>query len=183
MSRLDEVIAQVKNANAKGNAWIFDNNGDIANGVICGDVIPFLEDLKKFEVDVPDAWIDAFLESPDVEGDNTYNWGANISNDLNFNFGKGPDMEDYFVIMVHLSGDIRGGYSDYFVLQCTWEDIYGCDSIYQSIQINDRYAADVNLFSEEYNVYDYEKGEDVGEFYTLEVDDLLKELEELDSQE
>ena len=180
MSRIDDVIAEVKaSRTGDGRAWIYEDQGNIANGVICGDVIPLLEELKDYEVDVPDAWIDTFLESPDVEGDNTYNWGANISNDLNFDYGKGPDMEDYIVIMVHLRGDIRGGYSDYFVVQGTIEDIFNnCESLYQTVPINDRYSADVDLFSEGYTVYDYETGEDLGEFYEPDVEDLLKEIEE-----
>ena len=177
MSRLDKVIAQVKNANAKGDAWVFEDTGEIASGVICGNVIPFLEDLKEYEVDASDAWIDAFLEHGDIEGSNTYNNAACISNDIEFKWGKGPDMMNYFVIAVHLRGDIRGNYSDYFVLQCDWEDIYNCESVYQNIPINDRYVADVDIFAEGYSVYDCELGEDIGEFYELEVSDLLNEIE------
>lgn len=178
MSRLDDVIKQVKSS--RHGAWIYDSNGNIKDDVLVGDALPLLEALKDVEMDVTDEWIDEFLEDPNTEGDNTYNWGANISNDLNFNSGKDENGDDVMVIMVHLHGDIRGGYSDYFVVKCSFEDMYYQfdDAIYQSKSINDRYSADINLFSEGYNVYDYETGEDLGEFYELEAEDALKEIEE-----
>lgn len=181
MSRIDGVIQEVKAARTgSGRAWIFDDNGNIASGVICGDVIPLLEDLKEIELDVTDEWIDEFREGEDVEGDNTYNWGANISNDLNIDFGRDENGEPVMVIMVHLYGDIRGGYSDYFAVRGTFEDLYNDfdDAVYQSVDINDRYYADINIFSEGYTVYDSETGEDIGEFYEPEVEDLLKEIAE-----
>ena len=184
MKRLDGIIADVKAARGGANRpWIYDDSGNIASGVICGDVIPLLEALKEYELDVTDEQVEELLEYP-IESDNTYNWGANISNDLNIDFVKdveinGEHYDNVMVIMVHLRGDIRGGYSDYFVVPLTWEDLYNdFDSeVYQSIDINDRYTADVNIFSEGYTVYDRETGDDIGEFYEPEVEDLLKEIE------
>lgn len=186
--RLDGIISQVKaTRRGDGRAWIYDDNGNIASGVICGDVLPLLESLKSEELDVTDEEIEYILEDPNTKGDNTYNYGANISNDLNINTTKdveinGEYYDDIMVIMVHLFGDIRGGYSDYFVVPLSFEDLVNdySDDIYQYIDINDRYSADVNIFSEGYTVYDNEIGEDVGEFYEPEVEDLLKELGELE---
>jgi hypothetical protein len=190
MKRLDGIIADVKAARGGANRpWIYDDSGNIASGVICADVIPLLEDLKEYELDVTDEEIEELLESPNVKGDNTYNWGANISNDLNIDTVKDVDIngEHYdtvMVIMVHLRGDIRGGYSDYFVVPLSFEDLwYDFDyDVCQSIDINDRYTADINMFSEGYTVYDNETGDDIGEFYELEVEDLLKEIEERNNQ-
>ena len=42
--------------------------------------------------------------------------------------------------------------------------------------INDRYVADINLLSEEYSVYDYEKHDNVGWFYDIECEDLLEKI-------
>ena len=189
MKRLDSIIADVKAARGGTNRpWIYDDSGNIASGVICGDVIPLLEALKEYELDVTDEQVDELLETAD-ESDNTYNWGAKISNDLNVDFCKDVEINgDYYdnvmVIMVHLRGDIRGGYSDYFVVPLSWEDLYNDfdDVVYQTIDINDRYSADVNIFSEGYTVYDHETGEDVGEFYEPEVEDLLKEIEERNNE-
>ena len=189
MLRLDKIIQQVKSARGGANhPWIYDDSGNIASSVICGDVIPLLEALKDYELDVTDEQVDDLLAEA-TNSDNTYNWGANISNDLNIDFCKDVEINgDYYdnvmVIKVHLYGDIRGGYSDYFVVPLSWEDLYENfdDVVYQSILINDRYSADVNIFSEGYTVYDYETGKDVGDFYEVEVADLLKELDKLDNQ-
>lgn len=177
MSRLDDVIKQVKAS--RHGAWIYDSNGNIREDVLVGDVLPLLEDLKEVEMDVTDEWIDEFLNDPDTKGDNTYNWGANISSDLDFNTGKDENGDEVMVIMVHLRGDIRGNYSDYFAVKCSFKDMYYNfdDAVYQSKAINDRYTADINIFAEGYNVYDYETGEDLGEFYELEAEDALKEIE------
>ena len=48
------------------------------------------------------------------------------------------------------------------------------DSLYQTIDINNRYGANVNLFSEEYDVYDYEENETIGTYWYLEKDELLR---------
>ncbi len=185
MKRLDGIIADVKAArNGSNRPWIFDDTGNIGSGVICGDVLPLLESFKYDELDVTDEQIEELL-SETTSSDNTYNWGANISNDLNFDFCKdveinGEHYDNVAIIMVHLRGDIRGGYTDYFVVPFSFEDIYYdfSDDIYQSIRINDRYSADINIFSEGYTVYDHETGEDIGEFYELEVEDLLNEIED-----
>lgn len=176
MSRLDNVIEQVKavrRIDKNHRAWIFDDNGNIKDNVICGDVLPLLEELKEYEINVSDEWIEKFREESD--GDNTYNWGANICNDLNMNYNKKSGI---FLFMVHLYGDIRGGYSDYFAVKFDrFDDLYYLESITQMKDINDRYVADINLFRECYDVYDTETQDSVGEFFTLEVEDLLKELE------
>ena len=175
MSRLDNVIEQVKavrQIDKNHRAWIFDDNGNIKDDVLCGDILPLLEELKEYEINVSDEWIESFRE--DSEGDNTYNWGANICNDLNMNYRKDCGI---ILFMVHLYGDIRGGYSDYFVVKFDrFDDLFYLESMTQMKGINDRYVADINLFREGYTVYDTEIQDDIGEFYELEVSDLLKSI-------
>ena len=82
------------------------------------------------------------------------------------------------LIMVHLYGDIRGGYSDYFAVKFdSMYEFYELESVTQIKDVKDGMVADLNALRETYNVYDYEKQEDVGEFYCLELEDLLKEIE------
>ena len=53
MSRLTNVIEAVKASRLGENkAWIYDENGNISDEVICGDVIPFLEELKEYEIEI-----------------------------------------------------------------------------------------------------------------------------------
>lgn len=178
MTRLENVIEQVKDSRKGINKpWIFNNDGSIADNVMCCEVLDVLEELKKYEISVSDEWIESFVNNPKVKGDNTYNFGGNISNDLNMNYVENDDGEEIMVIMVHLYGDIRGGYSDYFAVKFdSVYEFYELESATQIKSVNDHMSADLNIFSEIYNVYDYEKQEDVGSFYCLELEDLLEEI-------
>ena len=83
------------------------------------------------------------------------------------------------LIMVHLYGDIRGGYSDYFAVKFDNEyQFYELESATQVKTVNDHMVADLTIFSEMYNVYDYDKCDDIGSFCCFELEDLLKEIEE-----
>ena len=178
MTRLENVINQVKDARkSEHRAWIFDDNGNIKNNVLCCEALDVLEELKEYELNVSDDWINNFLNSEDVKGDNTYNWSGNISNDFNLNYLENADGETIMVIMVHLFGDIRGGYSDYFAVKFdSMYQFYELESATQMKDVSDNMVADLRIFSDTYNVYDYEKQEDVGEFYCIELEDLLEEI-------
>lgn len=177
-TRLENVIEQVKAARTgKNKPWIFTEDGKIADNVMCGEVLDVLEELKEHEISVSDEWIENFKNNPKVKGDNTYNYNANISNDLNMNYLENDDGEVIMLIMVHLYGDIRGGYSDYFVVMFdSMYEFFELESAIQVKDVNEHMVADLNIFSESYNVYDYEKQEDVGNFYELELADLLEEI-------
>lgn len=181
MTRLEKVIQQVKDARKGDNKpWIFDDNGLVKDNILVCEILDVLEELKNYELDVTDEWIKDFLSREDVKGDNTYNINAKVSNDINMNYLINSNGEEIIVIMVHLFGDIRWGYSDYFVVK--FEDdneFYELESGNQSKMINDTMCADMSIFSEWYNVCDCEKHKYIGEFYCLEVEDLLKEIENL----
>ena len=177
-TRLENVIEQVKAARTGANRpWIFTEDGKIADNVMCGEVLDVLEELKEYEISVSDEWIENFKSNPKVKGDNTYNCNANISNDLNMDYLENDDGEMIMLIMVHLYGDIRYGYSDYFAVKFnSVYEFYELESATQVKDVNEHMVADLNIFSESYNVYDYEKQEDVGDFYELELADLLEEI-------
>lgn len=178
MSRLENVIAQVKaSRTGKNHAWIFDDNGNISDNVICGEVLNLLTELKEYEINVSDTWIKNFLNNPKVKHYNTYNNGANISNDMNTSHLITADGSEIIVIMVHLFGDIRGNYSDYFAVKIDDGAFYELESLNQIIPINDKFYADVNLLYELYYVYDCINQTDIGEFYEIEKSELLKEIE------
>lgn len=181
MSRLDNVIADIRDVDKNGHAWIFDADGNIKNDVICGDVIPFLEELKEYEVVFNDDGhaeraINLILEHATNRW-NTYNWNANISHNIDV-----AELEicgyTYMAIMVHRYGDARANYTDRFVVRFEdVEQILYLESRLQFKDINDRYTCDIDIFSEGYNVWDNDNQTDVGEFYEIEVSDLLNEIE------
>ena len=89
MSRLDNVIKQVKEArNGKNKPWIFDDKGNIKDDVLICDVLPLLESLKEYEIEISNSEIEKYLESEYYSAENTYNWNANISNDLDWKIYK-----------------------------------------------------------------------------------------------
>ena len=179
MTRLEKVIEQVKDARKGVNKpWIFNDEGKVADNVMCCEVLDVLEELKEYEINVTDEWIEEFRNNPKVKGDNTYNFNGNISNDLNMDYMTNEDGEEVMLIMVHVCGEIRGVYSDYFAVKFDNAYVfYGLESATQIKSVNDNMSADLNIFSETYDVYDYEKEETIGSFYCIELEDLLEEIE------
>lgn len=177
MTRLENVIEEVKTAHTGSyRPWIFDENGNIREDVLVGDVIPLLEELKEYEIDITDEETEAFINDEETKGDNTYNWGANISNDLQIH-SQEYDDEITMVIAVHLRRDVRANYSDYFAVKMRgFYEFYELESMMQYKHITNTLAADINLMSEGYSVYDYERDEDLGEFYEIEIKDALPEI-------
>ena len=179
MSRLTNVIEEVKASRiGKNRAWIYDEDGNISNDVICGDIIPYLEELKDYEIDATDEFISEFKK--DADNYYSYNYGTNIDKDISIWYKENCSIA---IICVHLYGDARYGFSDDFVVEmndyydnCVLTQLLQLDSVYQIIDINDKYSADIDIFSEEYSVYNYEENKDVGYFYETEKKDLLEEI-------
>jgi hypothetical protein len=181
MSRLTNVIEAVKVSRLGENrAWIYDENGNISNDVICGDIIPYLEELKNYEIDATDEFISEFKK--DADNYYSYNYSDCIDKDISIWYKKGSPIA---IICVHLFGDARWGFSDDFVVEmddyyddCVLTQLFQLDSVYQivNIDIDNRYYADINIFAEEYEIYDSIKGETIDTDYTIEKDDILNKL-------
>ena len=193
MSNIENSIADIEEVNQTYGFWIRDEHGNLKDDVICGEVIPFLEELKEYEVEMSQADIKDMMNFWDSNfdihrswhngnnywRDNTYNCNANIDHDIDYRIVESTHDGVWFAFMVHRYGDVRVNYTDWAM--CKFEDeeeFYGLESIMQYKQINERYVADINIFSESFNVYDCIKGEDVGEFWDIEVESLLKSIEE-----
>ena len=178
MLNLDAVIKDIKDVNLMGNAWIYDDDGNIKDNVICGNVLPWLEELKEYEIDVEDEFIDFIVENSENRW-NTYNWNANIDHHIDV-----AELEingyTYMAIMVHRYGDVRANYTDRFLVRFDSEyEWFELESRMQYKTICDgKYCVDIDIMSECYSVYDWELGESLGEFYEIEVEDLLNEIEE-----
>lgn len=176
MTRLDAVIKDIEAANKIGYAWIYDADGEIKDNVICGNVLPLLYELRDYEVETTEESIDLVVKNADRHW-NTYNWNANIDHDIDV-----AEVEvngyTYMAIMVHRYGDVRANYTDRFLVRFDncyeWSEL---EPIMQYKTICDgRYFIDINIMSETYNVWDNEKEVNLGEFYELEVEDLLNEI-------
>lgn len=188
MTRMERAIAEVKavrTMSKEHRPWIYDDNGNIRDDVICGDIIPFLEDLKDYEINVSDEWIEKFINDERTDADNTYNWNANVNNDINFWWRKGVPI---VVIMIHKLGDIRGNYTDWFALKYDGRPNYegiewllNSENTTQFKTVGD-YSIDIDIFRDGYEVYDSD-GEFVGTFCQIEAKDLLEEIKNVNRTE
>lgn len=181
MSRLTNVIEAVKASRIGENrAWIYDENGNISDEVICGDVIPFLEELKEYEIEKSDEFIEDFIK--DADNFYTYNYSCAIDKDISAWYKKNSPI---MIVCIHLFGDARWGFSDYFVIEM--DDYYDgtpltqflqLDNVYQTVDIDNRYCADINIFSESYEIYDTQENESVCTDYTIEKQEVIKAIKE-----
>ena len=178
MTKLDEVIKDIKEVNKTCDAWIYNSDGTIKDNVICGNVLDLLYELKDYEIETTEKSINYVVVHADHHW-NTYNWNANIDHNIDV-----AEMEingyTYMAIMVHRYGDVRANYTDRFLVRFDNEDeIFYLESLTQHKDIADgRYTCDINIFSEMYYVWDNEKQNEIGEFYELEVEDLLESINE-----
>lgn len=178
MSRIDNVIADIENVNKGGYAWIYDANGNIKDDVICGDVLDLLYELKDYEIETTEKSINYVVVHADHHW-NTYNWNANIDHNIDV-----AEMEingyTYMAIMVHRYGDVRANYTDRFLVRFDSEyKWFELESRMQYKTICDeKYSIDIDIMSECYSVYDWELGESIGEFYEIEVEDLIDAINE-----
>ena len=178
---IDEVIESVKKARGYSRPWTITDDGKISDNALVIDILPILENLKEHE----DLEVDSEITDriyTDYDGAcNTYNWNSPLSNDLEIRYGKtitDDGYENYVLFAVHLYGDVRGNYTDYVALKMSFDEFISLDVWFNCVDVNDRYIADLDAWSEEYNVYDRETGEDIGYFYDVEKDELLKSIAE-----
>lgn len=180
MTRLDNVIKDIENVNKECHAWIYNPNGTIKDNVICGDVLDLLYELKNYEIETFDTEksINLVVEHANHHW-NTYNWNANIDHHIDV-----AELEisgyTYMAIMVHRYGDVRANYTDRFLVRFDNEyEWFELESRMQYKTICDgKYCCDIDIMAECYNVWDWDNNTSLGEFYEIEVEDLLNEIEE-----
>ena len=176
MTRLENVIADIESVNKGKYAWIYNDDGEIRDDVICGNVLDLLEELKEYEINATENAIQKITMKSDRRW-NTYNWNANIDHNIDV-----AEMEingyTYMTIMVHRFGDVRANYTDRFMVrfddEYTWFELEARMQ-YKTIA-DDRYTVNIDIMNECYSVWDNEKQNEVGEFYEIEVKDLLEEI-------
>lgn len=191
MSNIDNIIADITEVNQTYGFWIRDENGNLKDDVICGEIIPFLKELKDYEIEMSQSDIKDMMNFWDSNFDvhynwhngakyfanNTYNSNANIDHDIDYRIVDSEYDGVWFAFMVHRYGDVRGNYTDWAVCKFDYiEDIFQLESTMQYKNFGEHYVADINIFVEGYNVYDVNSGEDIGEFYETEVHELLEKI-------
>lgn len=172
-----KVINEVKSVRTgKNSAWIFDENGELKADVFVVDIIPLLYAMaeREPEIKLSEDYFDDYDNA-----DNTYNYNANISNDISY-IKKGR----YVRVAIHLIGDVRANYSDEFILDIGdynsfFEYLLSeyTDKLYDYKDINEKYYADYNILGVGVDIYDSESGDYVDTVFEFELSDILKEIE------
>ena len=163
------------------------------------------ENLKRYEHEIPkyyydntgyNDWsngIDDYLQDiigvdpEDGESDNTYNWNAPLTHDVEFTIYEVSDANRNFCLFkgsIHRAGDVRGNYTTEFLLEFNSED--DCkEAIFEACTENccndveidgTRYVIEPNFFSEYVDIYNTETGENYNDVYCASIEELKEFL-------
>lgn len=173
MSNINSVIEEVKNY--KSNEWFWKEGArELKDGVLLIYTLDILEQLREFEVELTQEEFDEIMNEGD--GDNTYNWGNHLTNDLALHYidkEKGKCL-----VAVHLGGDVRGNYTDCFAVE-NFASLFSLE--YDSKCVNfiangTKCCADVSAFSRLIEVYEEEGDRYIGDFYDTRLDYLSENV-------
>lgn len=172
---------------------------DVKENTLTIDIMDILDTLESYEVDNGiiydkeetdyEYYIDDYLEIGLDEGwieernaDNTYNWGAPLINNINFETYYDKPEDEYIVrFRIHCGyGDIRSGYSEWMYLKFNHEEeflelLLECSKTIE-IKLDDKiYYIDVNPLNDNVSLLDknYEEINGAAKY------DLLDKMEEL----
>lgn len=112
----------------------------------------------------------------ELKHDNTYNWGAPLSNNIDFKIFADKLNDKYYVqFNVHRFGDVRANYTEYALLEYDSEDgfIYDLAEVKKRIEVGD-YTVEVDIFQDSLDVMDAD-GDFVKSIH--DIDDFRKEVE------
>lgn len=174
MIELNEVIEMMKKEEAQRSK----NEALIATSKI-------LEALEEVELKAEYAKaLEAFIEENEVEelkADNSYNWQAPITRDFDFKTYE-INGESFIALKVHIGLDIRGAYTDYVYLECTFEefiDILSDCYEYIPLEVNGE-EFELHLSPLHYGIQCYSLNDEELQFevYELEFEDIKKEINE-----
>ena len=127
------------------------------------------------DVDVFYDWLDQY-EYKEVKCDNSYNWGSPLSNDIDFTIYHNITLDEYYVTMkIHTYGDVRGNYTEEFILKYDHE----CD-FYESLNDCNKYWSytdddgviwycDIDIFSDTFYI-SVENSFNYGDDYTCDIE-------------
>ena len=114
--------------------------------------------IEFTEVDVFYNWLDQY-EYKEVKCDNSYNWGSPLSNDIDFTIYHNITLNEYYVTMkIHMYGDVRGNYTNEFILKYNheydfYESLRDCNK-YWSYTDEDGviWYCDINIFNDSFYI-------------------------------
>ena len=82
---------------------------------------PDTDEYEEIEFNSSDEFISHMEDLYGIEeisGDNSYNWGSPVSNDFYYHIYYNEELNEYYyVVAIHKYGDVRGNYTNEFVLR------------------------------------------------------------------
>ena len=106
----------------------------IEEDIYLGDEYIGTNTTEFTDVEVFYNWLEQY-EYKEVKCDNSYNWGSPLSNDIDFTIYHNITLDEYYVtIKIHRYGDVRGNYTEEFILKYDNE----CD-FYESLNDCNKY--------------------------------------------
>lgn len=140
-----------------------------------------LYEAEFFDEDNRDEFVEWLAEeAEEISSNNTYNWGANTRNHLNWTAYKCCG-ETYIVMMVQRGyGDVRGNYTDDIILRFDYYERFLeelMDASYTAFE-RDGLVFTTNILAEGWDVWDETNDAEVT-VYGCDVEDLLAEAKEV----
>ena len=127
------------------------------------------------DIEVFYNWLEQY-EYKEIKRDNSYNWGSPLSNDIDFTIYHNITLDEYYVTMdVHRYGDVRGNYTEEFILKYDHEDDFyvslsDCNK-YWSYTDGDGviWYCDIDVFSDTFYI-SVENSFNYGDDYTSDIE-------------
>lgn len=146
------------------------------------DVVTVLEELQPYEISYDDCNEFTDFNNP-TRSDNSYNWNAPISNDIDYSVYRTDYDEIIISLSVHRYGDVRCNYTDNMLFKFDNEDAFlytllENTSRYGYIEVDGKdYSYDITIFHEGAEIYD-ENGNYICTTYEWELEDIKKDIRE-----
>ena len=127
------------------------------------------------DIEVFYNWLEQY-EYKEVKCDNSYNWGSPLSNDIDFTIYRNITLNEYYVIMkIHRYGDVRGNYTDEFILKYDSEDYFyesllNCNKFWSYTDDDGViWYCDIDIFSDTFYI-SVENSFNYGDDYTCDIE-------------
>lgn len=182
-NRVKEIYNDLKN---NRNGWVIDENGFVKSNIALVDTLDIITELDNLWCDEEKSKMyDTLFETNDAEDyvvwDNSYNFGAKVTNDYDW---KTIAFDNGYVtrVMFHKCGDIRGNYTDNLYIEHDYADnfivllmdcMYGkqiyinyknYDLCFEPSIVGEEVAVWCDQFDDNIEIYEFEITDEVCEY-------------------
>lgn len=193
MEKIIELIENLEKENFSDNDFLI-KTSDILNSLKAYELNDYIiEEYNEQEDEYEEKFLNdkeeyfnylvdnGYININNSKCDNTYNWSANITKDINYCIYENELYNNVLVeLMVHLYGDIRCNYTDSILLQFDsieqFLDVLMENNLYKTIEVNNvNYSLYTSFFNEGIEV-ENEQTNEYFEVYSYEYDDIINDI-------